>query len=113
MTVENAMKGYWIILGAEVKNAQAQAEYARLWKPIGEHYGAVIKVLDGSALKELTHASRALVVEFSSYEQARVCIAGPGLLCRPGLYRSEGTCPSRGRSSVDHHRRGACLITQA
>ncbi|GAB7528242.1 DUF1330 domain-containing protein [Pseudomonas sp. 3A(2025)] len=71
------MKGYWIILGAEVKDAQAQAEYARLWKPIGEHYGASIRVLEPDALKELTHASRALVVEFSSYEQARACYADP------------------------------------
>lgn len=71
------MKGYWIILGAEVKDAQAQAEYGRLWKPVGERYGATIRVLEPDALKELTSASRALVVEFPSYEQARACYADP------------------------------------
>ncbi|MCY1189648.1 hypothetical protein D9M72_08490 [compost metagenome] len=39
------MKGYWIIFGAAVTDAQAQQEYGRLWGPIAEKYQATIKVL--------------------------------------------------------------------
>ncbi|TGQ24896.1 DUF1330 domain-containing protein, partial [Mesorhizobium sp. M4B.F.Ca.ET.214.01.1.1] len=28
------MKGYWLIIGTEISDQQAQAEYGRLWKPI-------------------------------------------------------------------------------
>lgn len=34
------MKGYWLIIGTEISDQEAQAEYARLWKPIGEKYQA-------------------------------------------------------------------------
>ncbi|TIO19749.1 MAG: DUF1330 domain-containing protein, partial [Mesorhizobium sp.] len=26
------MKGYWLIVGTEISDQEAQAEYARLWK---------------------------------------------------------------------------------
>ncbi|MCY1382891.1 hypothetical protein D9M69_709590 [compost metagenome] len=71
------MKGYWIILGADVKDLQAQQEYARLWQPIGEKYGAILKVLDASALKESRHSSRVLAVEFDSLEKAKACYDDP------------------------------------
>ncbi|MCY1533813.1 hypothetical protein D9M68_691610 [compost metagenome] len=71
------MKGYWIILGTDVLDPHSQQEYARLWKPIGDRYGAVVKVLDSSALKESLHSSRVLAVEFDSLEKAQACYADP------------------------------------
>lgn len=71
------MKGYWIILGADVTDPQAQVEYGRLWKPIGEKYGATLKLLGAEALKEADGASRVLAVEFESYAQAKACYEDP------------------------------------
>ena len=71
------MKGYWIILGADVTDPQAQQEYARLWAPIGERYGAVLKVLDAEVLKEARDSRRVLAVEFASYAQAKACYEDP------------------------------------
>lgn len=70
------MKGYWIILGAEVTDPQAQQEYARMWKPIGEKYAASLKLLD-AALEESDGAKRVLAVEFASYDQAKACYEDP------------------------------------
>lgn len=74
------MKGYWIILGAEVTDPEAQHEYARLWRPIGEKYGAQLKSLDPEALKEVGGSSRALAVEFESYAQAKECYEDPAYI---------------------------------
>jgi len=71
------MKGYWLIFGADVKDPEAIKEYARLWKPIGEKYGAVLKVLDPSALIEPGISTRVLTVEFDSIEKARACYDDP------------------------------------
>lgn len=71
------MKGYWIILGSDVTDPKAQQEYARLWKPIGEKYGAVLKVLEAEALKEARETSRVFAVEFASYAQAKACYEDP------------------------------------
>lgn len=47
------MKGYWVIIGTDVTDQNAQAEYGRLWKPIAEKYQAVINPSDTPpALKE-------------------------------------------------------------
>lgn len=70
------MKGYWIILGAEVTDSDAQQEYGRLWKPIAEKYDAKLKLLDG-VLKEASASKRVLAVEFESYEQAKACYEDP------------------------------------
>lgn len=71
------MKGYWIILGGEVTDLEAQQEYARLWGPIGKKYGAVLKKLNAEALLEAGESSRALAVEFESYAQAKACYDDP------------------------------------
>ncbi|MBN5495449.1 DUF1330 domain-containing protein [Pseudomonas aeruginosa] len=71
------MKGYWIILGTAVKDLQSQQQYARLWQPIGEKYGAVVKVLDAGSLRESCYSSRVLVVEFASLELANACYDDP------------------------------------
>ncbi|MFK3722371.1 hypothetical protein D3C76_516580 [compost metagenome] len=71
------MKGYWIIFGAAVTDAQAQQEYGRLWGPIAEKYQAKIKVLGADALLEANGTNRVLTVEFPSYAQARACYEDP------------------------------------
>lgn len=71
------MKGYWIIFGAEVTDQAAQQEYGRLWKPIGEKYGAVLKVLGAEAVKESNQSTRVLAVEFASYALAKACYEDP------------------------------------
>lgn len=71
------MKGYWIILGSAVTAPEAQQEYSRLWAPIGQKYGAKIKVLDASALVESQSTHRVVAVEFASYEQAKACYNDP------------------------------------
>ena len=71
------MKGYWIILGGEIVDQQAQAEYARLWAPISEKYDVKLKVQDSGALVEALSTKRVLIVEFASLEQARACYDDP------------------------------------
>lgn len=72
------MKGYWIILGSNVTDPDAQQEYGRLWGPIGKKYGATVKVLDTSiVLKEALHSSRVLVVEFPTHADALACYNDP------------------------------------
>lgn len=73
------MKGYWLILGGEVTDAAAQAEYGRLWAPVAAKYGA--KVLRGAEAPSLTEAragtTRVLLVEFPGIDAARQCYADP------------------------------------
>jgi len=71
------MKGYWIIFGGEIVDQEAQAEYGRLWAPIGEKYDAKFRVLNGGALVEALNTVRVLVVEFASLEQAKACYNDP------------------------------------
>ncbi|ENY0910212.1 DUF1330 domain-containing protein [Serratia marcescens] len=72
------MKGYWVIIGTDVTDQNAQAEYGRLWKPIAEKYQAVINPSDTPpALKESRDAARLLIVEFPSYELATACYEDP------------------------------------
>lgn len=66
------MKGYWLILGTEITDPDAQAEYVRLWAPIAERYGA--RIIRGDAAPELKEAgdkSRVLLVEFASLSEAK------------------------------------------
>ena len=74
------MKGYWLIFSSHVKDPAALQEYARRWKPIGEKYGAVLKVLVASALKEMSFSSRVLTVEFDSLEKAQACYDDPAYI---------------------------------
>ncbi|MCY1296523.1 hypothetical protein D9M68_877710 [compost metagenome] len=71
------MKGYWIILGSDILDAESQQEYGRLWVSIGEKYGATLKVLGEDALKESLHSSRVIAVEFASYADAKACYEDP------------------------------------
>ena len=72
------MKGYWVILGTEITDQAAQAEYGRLWKPIAEKYKA--RINPGKVppvLKEARDTARVIVVEFTSYEIAKSCYEDP------------------------------------
>lgn len=71
------MKGYWIILGTDVVDADAQKEYSRLWAPISKKYGARVRLLEPGVLVESVTTKRVLVVEFPSYEQAKACNIDP------------------------------------
>lgn len=72
------MKGYWLILGGEVTDATAQAEYGRLWTPIAAKYDArIIRGEQAPELKEGRNTTRVLVVEFPSLDAARACYDDP------------------------------------
>ncbi|TPE52463.1 DUF1330 domain-containing protein [Amaricoccus solimangrovi] len=72
------MKGYWLILGTEITDQAAQAEYGALWAPIAKRYGArLVSVSEAARLLEARDASRMLLVEFPSHEAARACYEDP------------------------------------
>lgn len=72
------MKGYWIIIGTEVSDQDAQGEYGRLWKPIAEKYQARINPSQVPPLLiEARDAHRVIIVEFPSYEAAKACYYDP------------------------------------
>ncbi|CAB3806378.1 hypothetical protein LMG28688_06348 [Paraburkholderia caffeinitolerans] len=72
------MKGYWIVLGADITDSDAQAQYGKLWGPIAEKYDAKLRSAEVTAvLLEAGSAKRVSVVEFPSLEQAKACYADP------------------------------------
>ena len=36
------MAGYWVVRGSAIRDEAAAKEYASLWMPIGQRYGAEI-----------------------------------------------------------------------
>jgi len=72
------MKGYWVILGTEISDVEAQAEYNRLWQPIAARYQARINSQASlPLLKEARDAQRVVIVEFPSLALAKACYADP------------------------------------
>jgi len=72
------MKGYWIVLGTEIIDEEAQKEYGRLWKSIAEKYQAILNPSQTPALLvEARDTKRVLIVEFPSYAQAKECYNDP------------------------------------
>lgn len=73
------MKGYWLVLGTEVTDKEAQAEYARLFKPIGARYGAKINSTEivPQLIEQRADTGRMLLVEFPSLEAAKACYDDP------------------------------------
>ncbi|KKZ87608.1 hypothetical protein RPHASCH2410_CH11210 [Rhizobium phaseoli Ch24-10] len=43
------MKGYWIIIGTEVSDQEAQSEYGRLWQPIAQKISGQNQPIEGFA----------------------------------------------------------------
>ncbi|MDX8512540.1 DUF1330 domain-containing protein [Mesorhizobium captivum] len=73
-----SVKGYWLIIGTEISDQEAQAKYGRLWKPIGEKYQARVNPSkQPPLLMEARDAQRLLVVEFPSLEIAKACYSDP------------------------------------
>ena len=72
------MKGYWLILGTDISDQEAQNEYGRLWKPLAEKYNARVNPQKVAlVLKEARDAHRIVVVEFPSLEVAEACYGDP------------------------------------
>jgi uncharacterized protein (DUF1330 family) len=72
------MKGYWLILGTEVTDQKAQAEYNRLWAPIAEKYQARLNPTTvPPLLKEARDTARVIIAEFPSYDLAKACYEDP------------------------------------
>ena len=72
------MKGYWLVLGAEVTDQEAQKEYGALWAPLAQRYEA--RLIGGSEAVELIEArdvTRVLLVEFPSPAAAQACYDDP------------------------------------
>ena len=72
------MPGYWIIRGSAVKDQAAMDEYARLWTPLADKYGA--RFIIGGGRKEAREGAdffRVAMLEFPSYEQALACYDDP------------------------------------
>ena len=74
------MKGYSLILGAEVTDQEAQKEYGALWAPLAQQYEArLINNSDAVKLVEARDAFRVLLVEFPSFAAAQACYDDPRL----------------------------------
>lgn len=71
------MAGYWIVRGS-IRDQGAFEEYARLWQPIAERYGATF-LAPGKRheTREGKDYDRVVIVEFPSYEQAVACYDDP------------------------------------
>jgi uncharacterized protein (DUF1330 family) len=68
------MPGYWIVRGAEIRDANALQEYGRLWPPIAARFGAELIAGKGRCeTPEGPQYARQLIVRFASYEQALAC----------------------------------------
>ncbi len=72
------MKGYWLILKADVSDQAAQAEYGKLWAPIAEKYQARLNpTAVPPMLKEARDTAQIILVEFPSYDLAKACYEDP------------------------------------
>ena len=72
------MAGFWIVQGSAVKDQKAFDEYARLWDPIGERYGATFIAVGGRhETREGGDYARVVLIEFPSYEKAVACYDDP------------------------------------
>ena len=73
------MPGYWLIRSTDIGDQAAFDEYAKLWAPIAEKYGA--RFIAGRGVRHETREGedcpRNTVIEFSSYEQAVACYDDP------------------------------------
>jgi uncharacterized protein (DUF1330 family) len=72
------MSGYWIVRGSESRDAEAAAEYGRLWADIAQRYNAKIIAGPGTHLTvEGKDYPRNLIVEFPNYQDAVECYNDP------------------------------------
>jgi uncharacterized protein (DUF1330 family) len=72
------MAGYWIVRGAEIRDAEALQEYGKLWPEIAARFGAEVIAGKGRIeTREGPEYARQLIVRFESYEQALACYESP------------------------------------
>lgn len=72
------MAGYWIVRGAEIRDAEALQEYGKLWPEIAARFGAEVIAGKGRIeTREGPQYARQLIVRFESYEQALACYESP------------------------------------
>lgn len=72
------MAGYWIVRGAEIRDAEALQEYGKLWPDIAARFGAEVIAGKGRVeTREGPQYARQLIVRFESYEQALACYESP------------------------------------
>ena len=72
------MKGYWLILGTNIIDQNAQTTYGDLWRPIAAKYQARLIVDHGSVqIRESRNTQRILMVEFPTYAIAKACYEDP------------------------------------
>ena len=73
------MAGYWVIRSSNITNQEVFDEYAGLWAPLAEKYGA--HFIAGREVRHETREGpdfpRVAVLEFPSYEQALACYDDP------------------------------------
>ncbi|MBX2836768.1 MAG: DUF1330 domain-containing protein [Gammaproteobacteria bacterium] len=68
------MSGFWVVRGGAIKDETALTEYAGLWAPIAERYGAEVIAGRGTVdTREGPHFPRQLVIQFPSYQDAVAC----------------------------------------
>lgn len=72
------MKGYWIVIGTPISDAQAQAKYVELWGPVAAKYQArMLPEHCRPQLLEVRDAPRVIVTEFPSLALAKACYEDP------------------------------------
>ena len=72
------MAGYWIVRGAEIRDAEALQEYGKMWPEIAARFGAEVIAGKGRIeTREGPEYARQLIVRFDSYEQALACYESP------------------------------------
>ena len=72
------MAGYWVVRGSAIKDEAAFEEYAKMWPPIGQRYGAELLAGKGAIdTREGPEFKRHLIIRFASYEQALACYEDP------------------------------------
>lgn len=72
------MAGYWIIFATEKDDAEALAEYRRLWPSLAERYEArIITGYGRTEFREGAPRDRGIIVEFPSFEDAVACYEDP------------------------------------
>ena len=61
------------MIRGSVKDADALAEYNKLWQPIADKFNAKIIAAGEHQTREGIHPERAAVLQFPSYESAQAC----------------------------------------
>ncbi|WP_321945298.1 DUF1330 domain-containing protein [Paraburkholderia sp. J10-1] len=76
--MQTTRKGYWIIQCQDITDPVAMQKYSEAWAEVADKFGAVL-IAGGHQVitTEGPNITRALVVEYSSYEAALSCYHSP------------------------------------